>query len=77
MDNLKYREEFFQNENADTMDLSQTEILTINAMTNIITVPLDSRLYILATMQNALRIDFEDYQNFLTTKWETYLKKGL
>jgi hypothetical protein len=77
MDNLKYREEFFQNENADITDLSQTEILTINAMTNMITVPLDHRLYILATMQSALRIDFEDYQNFLTTKWETYLKKGL
>jgi|GEM_PF-1809795 len=64
MDNIKHRTEFFQNENTNLTDFSQTEAMAIAAINNIINVPLESRFYILATMQNALRVDFEDYKNF-------------
>jgi hypothetical protein len=64
MDNIKHRLEFIQNENVDITNFSQTEVMTIAAIKNIANVPLESRFYILATMQNALRIDFADYKNF-------------
>ena len=64
MDNIKHRTEFFKNENTNLTDFSQTEAIAIAAINNIINVPLESRFYILATMQNALRVDFEDYKNF-------------
>ena len=64
MDHIKHRLEFLQNEDADITNLSQTEVVAITAMKNVINVPLNDRLFILAMMQNALRIDHEDYKNY-------------
>jgi hypothetical protein len=64
MDNIKHRLEFFQNEDADITNFSQTEVMAITAMKNIINVPLNDRLFILAMMQNALRINYDEYQNY-------------
>jgi len=64
MDHIKHRLEFLQNEDADITNLSQTEVVAISAMNNVINVPLNNRLFILALMQYALRIDNEEYQNY-------------
>ncbi len=64
MDNIKHRLEFFQNEDADITNFSQTEVMAITAMKNVINVNLSDRLFILAMMQNALRIDYDEYQNY-------------
>ena len=69
MDNIQHRLEFFQNESENKSEFSQTEVMAITAMKEIVNISLDNRFFILATMQNALRIEFEDYERFYTTNW--------
>ncbi|MHB8261272.1 MAG: hypothetical protein ACYDCN_08795 [Bacteroidia bacterium] len=71
MYNIKHKLEFFQNENEpeNISDFTPTEVMAITAMKEMVNISLENRFFILATMQNALRIEFEDYERFYTTNW--------
>ncbi|HEX7413774.1 MAG TPA: hypothetical protein VF411_06970 [Bacteroidia bacterium] len=76
MDNIKHRLEFFQNESENKFNFTPTEVMAISAMKEIVNISLENRFFILDTMQNALRIEFEDYERFYTTNWLAVQKEA-
>jgi len=62
MDNLKHREDFFNEEEASNQTLKETKSLI--DYENIRTIPLEDRFYILSTIQRALNIYLDSYVRY-------------
>jgi hypothetical protein len=62
MDNIKHREDFFNEEETANSPLNETKSLI--DYENIRTIPLEDRFYILSTIQRALNIYLDSYVRY-------------
>ena len=62
MENLKHREDFFNEEETYNQTLKETKSLI--DYENIRTIPLEDRFYILSTIQRALNIYLDSYVRY-------------